>query len=152
MLAVAARTPALQGRLMLAPAERLPVADNCADLILCAFAMSYFPSASNAIAEMARIARPGGRVVVADLHPAAKEAGCKRAFRSGGCVYEIEHSNYSKAELNARAEQFGLAQSWQTAAHFGEPEREIFQRAGKDAVFAQVSSIPALQVICWEKL
>jgi SAM-dependent methyltransferase len=152
MLVAAARKPALKGRLALAQADRLPVADGSADLVLCSFAMSYFPSASRAMAEMARVTRRGGRVVVADLHPGANEAGWKRAFRSGDSVYEIEHHSHSAAYLNAAAEQAALDQTWQTDDHFGAPERGIFQKAGKDSVFAQASSIPALCVICWKKL
>jgi ubiquinone/menaquinone biosynthesis C-methylase UbiE len=152
MLIAAARKPALEGRLALAQADGLPFANGSADLLLCAFAMSYFPSASGAIAEMARVTRRGGRVVVADLHPGANEAGWKRAFRSNDSVYEIEHHSYSAAYLNAAAEQAALDQAWQTDAHFGAPEREIFQKAGKDSVFAQASSIPAVSVICWKKL
>jgi ubiquinone/menaquinone biosynthesis C-methylase UbiE len=152
MLVAAARKPALKGRLALAQADRLPFADGSADLALCSFAMSYFPSASRALAEMARVTRRGGRVVVADLHPGANEAGWKRAFRSGDSVYEIEHHSHSAAYLNAAAEQAALDQAWQADAHFGEPEREIFQKAGKDSVFAQARGIPALRVICWKKL
>jgi ubiquinone/menaquinone biosynthesis C-methylase UbiE len=152
MLVAAASKTALGGRLALGQADRLPVADGRFDLVLCSFAVSYFPSASDALAEMARVVRGGGRVVVADLHAAANDAGWKRAFRSGGCVYEIEHHSYAAAQLNAAAEQVSLTSSWETAAFFGEPEREIFQRAGKDSVFAQASSIPAVQVICWKKL
>ncbi|HEY1946555.1 MAG TPA: methyltransferase domain-containing protein [Bryobacteraceae bacterium] len=152
MLAAAARKPALKGCLALAQADQLPFANGGADLVLCSFAMSYFPSASGAIAEMARVTRRGGRVVVADLHPGANEAGWKRAFRSNDSVYEIEHHSHSVAYLEAAAEQAALEQVWQTDAHFGAPEREIFQKAGKDSVFAQASSIPALSVICWKKL
>jgi SAM-dependent methyltransferase len=152
MLIAAARKPALEGRLALAQADELPFANGSADLVLCSFAMSYFPSASRAIAEMARVTRRGGRVVMADLHPGANEAGWKRAFRSGDSVYEIEHHSHSAAYLNAAAEQAALDQAWQTDAHFGAPEREIFQKARKDSVFAQASSIPALRVICWKKL
>jgi hypothetical protein len=101
---------------------------------------------------MARVTRRGGRVVVTDLHPGANEAGWKRAFRSGDSVYEIEHHSYSAADLNAAAEQAALDRVWQADAHFGALEREIFQKAGKDSVFAQASGIPAVCVICWKKL
>jgi ubiquinone/menaquinone biosynthesis C-methylase UbiE len=149
MLAAAGSKAGLKGRLALAQADRLPVADSSVDLALCSFAVSYLPSAANALAEMARVVRSGGRVVVTDLHAAADDAGWKRAFRSDGCVYEIEHHSHSAAQLNAAAEQLALTPSWETAVPFGEPERKIFQRAGKATVFAQASSIPAVHVICW---
>ena len=152
MLAAASSKAGLQGRLALAQADRLPLADRSVDLVLCSFALSYFPSAAGALAEMGRVVRSGGRVIVADLHAAANDAGWKRAFRSDGCVYEIEHQRYSAAQLNAAAEQIALTLTWEAEAPFGEPERAIFQRAGKASVFAQASSIPAVRVVCWTKL
>ena len=151
MLAAAARKPELKGRLALAQVDGLPVASGCADLVLCSFAISYFPSAPGAIAEMARITRSGGRVVIADLHPGACEAGWKRSFRAGESVYEIEHHNHPAGELNAAAEQALLEPEWNEDACFGMPEREIFRKAGKDSAFLEVSAIPALRVICWKK-
>jgi ubiquinone/menaquinone biosynthesis C-methylase UbiE len=151
MLSGAAAKPLLRGRVALADAETLPFADGCADLILCSFAMSYFPSALHAIAEMARVARRGGRVVVADLHPAANKAGWKRAFRSGNEVYEITHHNRSFHFFNTAAEQLALEKTWQADARFGAPEQVIFQRAGKESAFAAASSIPAVRVSCWKK-
>jgi ubiquinone/menaquinone biosynthesis C-methylase UbiE len=152
MLAAAALKAGLNGRLALAHADRLPVVDGSVDLAVCSFAVSYFPSVSGALAEMARVVRSGGRVVVADLHAAANDAGWKRAFRSEGCVYEIEHQSHSANQLNAAAEQLALRLTWQAETPFGEPERMIFQRAGKDSAFAQVSSIPAVHASCWTKL
>jgi ubiquinone/menaquinone biosynthesis C-methylase UbiE len=152
MLAVAASKAELKGRVALAEADNLPIADGSVDLALCSFAVSYFPSASGALAEMARVVRSGGCVVVADLHSVANDAGWKRAFRSDGCVYEIEHHSYSATQLNSAAERCSLTPSWQSEATFGEPERKIFQRAGKDSLFVQASSIPAVQLICWTKL
>ena len=36
-------------------------------------------------------------------------------------------------------------------ASFGEPEREIFRRAGKDASFDDLARIPAVLAMCWTK-
>jgi ubiquinone/menaquinone biosynthesis C-methylase UbiE len=151
MLTIAASKPALRGRLALAQADALPVVDGSADLVLCSFAMSYFPSAAAALAEMARITRRGGRVVISDLHPDACDAGWKRSFRSGGSVYELIHHNYSNAQLNAAAEQLALRHAWQADTHFDAPEREIFQKAGRDFQFLMACGIQALHVVCWEK-
>jgi ubiquinone/menaquinone biosynthesis C-methylase UbiE len=151
MLAVTAGKPDMRGRLALAQAGRLPFPDTVADLALCSLAVNYFPSIQEAFAEMARIVRRGGRVVVSDLHPDADTAGWKRSFRAGGISYEIDHDSRDIRHLNEVAELFSLTRAWQVDAHFGTPEQEIFRRAGKQSVFAELSSLPALHLACWTK-
>jgi ubiquinone/menaquinone biosynthesis C-methylase UbiE len=151
MLIAAARKPALAGRLALARATQLPLAQEVADLTLCSLALSYFPSAAAAIAEIARITRPGGRVVVSDLHPRTARAGWKRSFRSADQVYVIEHRSYPGRLVKIVAERYGLTLDWEVSACFGAPEREIFVRAGKESVFLEASSGPALHILTWVK-
>jgi SAM-dependent methyltransferase len=55
--------------LALAEGERLPFADRSFDAVLCVGGFNYFSDPLGALREMARVARPGGRVVVADELP-----------------------------------------------------------------------------------
>jgi arsenite methyltransferase len=48
-------------------AERLPFADGAFDAIVCECALCTFPSKQSAVAEFARVLRPGGQVGVSDL-------------------------------------------------------------------------------------
>jgi ubiquinone/menaquinone biosynthesis C-methylase UbiE len=48
-------------------AAQLPFVDASFDLVICRGALHHFPHPEEAIAEMARVCRPGGRVVVADM-------------------------------------------------------------------------------------
>jgi len=151
MLFQASRKPGLAGCLTLADACRVPMAGGTVDLTLCSFALGYLPSPHEAIAEMARVSRKGGRVVVADLHPSALAAGWTRSFRSDGQVYEMDHHDHSIAAWEAAAASAGLTLNWRLEASFGQPERSIFQQAGKDSLFAELSSIPALLAMSWTK-
>ena len=151
MLLQASRKLDLSGCLALADACCVPLADGSADLILCSFALGYLPSPQQAIAEMARVSSAGGRVVVADLHPCALNAGWTRSFRSNGHSYEIDHYRHSNAAWEAAAGSAGLALDWRIEACFGEPERKIFRQAGKDSSFLELSRIPALLAMCWTK-
>ncbi|MFF2809031.1 class I SAM-dependent methyltransferase [Streptomyces sp. NPDC058000] len=49
--------------------ESLPVDDESVDLVVCSLAMTHLPDVSPGIAELARVLRPGGRIVLSDLHP-----------------------------------------------------------------------------------
>jgi ubiquinone/menaquinone biosynthesis C-methylase UbiE len=50
----------------LGDAEALPFRGGVFDLIVCRYAAHHFPNLPHAIAEMVRVARPGGRVVIDD--------------------------------------------------------------------------------------
>lgn len=152
MLLEASRKPGLAGCLSLAEACRIPIADGAVDLTLCSFAIGYMSSPQDAIAEMARVSRQGGRVVVTDLHPSALAAGWTRSFRRDGQVYEIDHYVHPIAAWETAAESTGLTLEWRIEAGFGEPERAIFQKAGKDSLFSELSRIPALLGLSWIKI
>jgi SAM-dependent methyltransferase len=47
----------------------LPNPDASLDLVLCALALSHLPDVGEAIAEFRRVLRPGGRLIVTDVHP-----------------------------------------------------------------------------------
>jgi len=151
MLLQASRKRGLSGYLALADARSIPLAGGSADLTLCSFAFGYLTSPRQAIAEMARVTCAGGRVIVADLHPRALNAGWTRSFRSNGHSYEIDHYRHSNAALEAAADAAGLVLDWRIEACFGEPERTIFREAGKDSSFQELSRIPALLAMCWTK-
>lgn len=47
----------------------LPVADDSVALVTCGLALTHVPSLDPVFAEFARVLRPGGHVVIADMHP-----------------------------------------------------------------------------------
>jgi ubiquinone/menaquinone biosynthesis C-methylase UbiE len=49
--------------------QRLPLDDDCADLVVCALALTHLADLSAGVDELARVVRPGGRVIISDLHP-----------------------------------------------------------------------------------
>ncbi|WP_282697119.1 class I SAM-dependent methyltransferase [Streptomyces sp. CC208A] len=49
--------------------ERLPLDDDSVDLAVCSLALTHLAELDPAVAELARVVRPGGRIVVTDMHP-----------------------------------------------------------------------------------
>ncbi|HWY03665.1 MAG TPA: class I SAM-dependent methyltransferase [Candidatus Acidoferrum sp.] len=151
MLAKALEKPPLHGRVTLADAAALPFPAACADLTLCSFAAGYFPDLPAAVQEMARVTRPGGQVIISDLHPSALAAGWTRSFRDGDTVYTIASHHRSEDEALAAASGAGLCLDRIVSGSFGEPERAIFRAAGKEHLFEQTSQVPAVWIGIWNR-
>jgi len=151
MLAKAAHRPALSGSLVRADAGRLPIPDHSADIALCSFAISYLPSLGAAARELVRITRPGGRILVSDMHPAANHAGWKRSFRRSESTYELEHGSYTTEQLTKAFAGAGASIDRTLELHFGDEQRETFLKAGKERAFADVCRIPAVWIGMWTK-
>ena len=146
MLSFAAGKASLTGCVAVADMRAIPLANRAADLAMCSFGLGYLDSIAGAMAEMARIAR---RVIVSDLHPAAVAAGWSRSFRAGTRVYEIRSYSHAFDALDDAARAVGFELHWETEAHFGEPERALFQAAGKEDRFLSAQQIPAIFARCW---
>ena len=151
MLAQAVKHRSLKGRLTLADAEHLPFRESAADLVLCSFAVSYFRHLRRTLVEMARVSAPGAWIIISDMHPAAMAAGWSRSFRVHKSLYEIETTLYSTAELNAAAASAGLRFAAHLGASFDEPERSLFERAGKQHLFTRLRAVPAVWIGLWSK-
>jgi SAM-dependent methyltransferase len=61
--------------------ETLPVDDASVDLAVCALALTHCPTLAPPIRELARVVRPGGRVLLADVHPLVVWLGGHALFR-----------------------------------------------------------------------
>ena len=125
----------------------LPFRDGWADVALCALAMGHMRPVAGAMGELARIARPGGRVVVSDFHPEALRRGWKRTFQHGGETMEMESDVYDVAELGHR----DLMRESFTEAAFGEQERHYFEAAGKARWFDENREQAAILVATFRR-
>lgn len=146
MIRRAGEKQACTGRLAIGDLARLPVESGWADLAICSFGISYTQMLRAAFEEMARVAR---RAMITDLHPAAARAGWSRSFTTASGTFSVAHHAYSFDDLDAAADATGWSAEGSVEACFGECEREIFLRAGKEHVFDTVSKIPAIFVKTW---
>ncbi len=148
MVLKASRKPGLQGRSALADIRRVPLRADAFDLSLSSFTIGYLSSPGTALRELARVSR---RVIVSDLHPDAARAGWTRSFRVGNRNYEFVHYEHSIEELDEYARSAGLVPEWRIEAAFGEPERKIFDLAGKEDAFRKTRSTPAVLINSWRR-
>jgi ubiquinone/menaquinone biosynthesis C-methylase UbiE len=93
----------------------LPLADDAVDLALCALALTHVPHLASGYAELARVTRPGGTIVVADVHPSWVALGGTAAFPDGAGlahVRDLEHpiSSHVSAIVELGLEIVGCAE------------------------------------------
>ena len=148
MLAAAAQKPGLSNHLIRADMNRLPLPDASADIAVCSLAVGYVASAGILFRELARVSRT---VIVSDLHQHAVQAGWRRSFKVEGRRYHIEQFAHTAEELDAAAEASGFRIDWRVASHLGEPERDIFVRAGREHAFAEACRVPAILSSSWTR-
>lgn len=151
MLLQAARRPEARSRLAQADAGCLPLAGECADLVMCAFSAGYLGDLPKAMAELRRITRPGGRIILSDIHPEGLRRGWTRSFRAGGRIFELQHHVHSAQQWREAGREARLAPVEWMEPRFGEPERSIFRRAGKEESFAAAREVPAVLITMWRR-
>jgi malonyl-CoA O-methyltransferase len=106
--------------------------------------------AASAMRELARILEPGATLLLTDFHPAAAARGWRRTFRSGGVVYELENYPYTLESLRQAVPMLVLEEALD--ATIGQPERELFERAGKPDLYESAASMPAVLLSRWRRL
>jgi SAM-dependent methyltransferase len=85
---------------------RLPLDDASVDAAVCALALVHVANLATAIGELARVVRPGGRIVISDVHPFLVMLGWQAQFPTDhGRAFMRLHahlpSDYARAALGA---------------------------------------------------
>jgi ubiquinone/menaquinone biosynthesis C-methylase UbiE len=132
---------------VLADGARLPLRDESFDVVVAALALSYLDAPRRGLAEIARVLRKGGTLVLSDLHEAAIARGWRRSFAApSGEALAI-----AAPPLTSEALARGLAEAGLTV----EARREVtvdarlepeFRHAGRRD-FATLFGTPLLVVL-----
>lgn len=77
MLAGLSGVPAVAGDM-----TGLPLVDDSFDLVVCSLALTHASSLNAPLREMARVVRPGGLVVLSDIHPLIAACGGQAFYRT----------------------------------------------------------------------
>jgi ubiquinone/menaquinone biosynthesis C-methylase UbiE len=134
------------GAVALGDLERPPFRDAGFDLVLAAFSLSYPAEPAEALTQLCRLIRGGGRLIVVDLHPDAVEAGWKRTFTTEHGAVEVP-SRVLELDAALLAPPSGWRVTALDSLRFGEPERPLFG----DEHWARVKDAWAVRLAVWRR-
>lgn len=129
-----ARRRVPDGEFHLAELTRLPLPDDSVDVIVCALALTHVPHLEPVLAEFARVLRPGGDLVISDVHHEwgiMNPAGIKARGPAGepclGVEYRHKLGDYLRPALSLglqlrRCEEPGRRQQDQPGPDEPQPE------------------------------
>jgi SAM-dependent methyltransferase len=137
-----ARRPALA-----ADAARLPLAGASLDVVVAALLISFVPDRRAVFAEVRRSLRPGGCLVLSDLHEVASARGWRRSFEGpGGERLEIEAPPPAADTVVAELEGVGLRVEARREPVIDDRLEPEFRRASRSD-FEVLRGTPLLLVI-----
>ena len=139
--------------LHLSDSTTVPVADASTDLVLASFVLSYLADLELFAEECVRILRPGGHILLSDMHPVtAAERNWVRSFRVGGKRVELSTNPLSTTEIIAAFRSRGFQLLTLNEPSFAEPERHLFEQTDKLAEYHELNSVPAIYLMKFVKV
>ena len=132
--------------------EKMPLPGESFDLILSSFVMSYVEDLSCAAKEIDRVARKGCNLFLTDMHPETqKQLGWKRTFQLATNKLEIETFGHDLVKLTSVFQDLGWKVCAAIEPRFGDPERQLFEAAGRLKNFLQAEGCPAIYILHLQK-
>jgi ubiquinone/menaquinone biosynthesis C-methylase UbiE len=132
--------------------DALPLEDGSVDLAVCSLALTHLDDPTPPIAELARVVRPAGRVVLSDVHPSWIALGAQAAFRDAEerRGYVRNHIHWVSTYLRAFAAT-GLAALDCRELPYGRAEADLWiDRQDIDVQVAYEALVGMPAVLIWE--
>jgi malonyl-CoA O-methyltransferase len=121
----------------------LPIADGAFDVAWCRLVLGHVRDLDAAYAEIGRVCRPGGDVVVTDFHPAAVAAGHRRTFRdAGGVSHQLEHHVHTPDDHVAAARAAGLVLRARRDGTINADVESLYAAAGRRQAYHDHLGLP----------
>ncbi len=132
--------------------EALPLTDAIFDIVWCRLTLGYVPALAAAYTELARVTRPGGRVLVTDFHSAALRAGHRRTFKDEqGNTRAIRSFVYQADQHTACAGSAGLTPVARLDLAVGPEVRRFYAAANRLEQYERDRDLPLLMGLCFTK-
>ncbi len=145
-----AQTDKCIAQFALADLSQLPITNYLFDLVVCGLAIGHAENLPRAIAESARVLKPGGALLYSDFHPLGYLAGWRREFNGrNGKRYAVKHFAHLYSDHAAACRAAGLTIRLIREPVIGRDIQEEFPRS--DEVYARWTGWPAALIIRADK-
>lgn len=156
MLAHCREKVSVSTQLRLGHCSVLPVSAASQTLILSSFVLSYLDNLSSFADECARTIRPGGTIILSDMHPeTAEDRGWKRSFRINEAAVSrtvnLDFVKFPLDEIISIFEGRGFTLACRLEPCFDVPERIAFEASGKLVEFESLAEVPSIYVLKFER-
>jgi malonyl-CoA O-methyltransferase len=94
--------------LIRASLDAIPIRGGWADITICGLTLGHLEELRAPLAELARVTRPGGRLLCSDFHPIGRELGWRREFSAAGQRYAVRHTWHLDSDWRRAADSLGL--------------------------------------------
>jgi malonyl-CoA O-methyltransferase len=88
--------------------DAIPIRSSWADITICGLTLGHLEDLRAPLAELARVTRPGGRLLCSDFHPIGRELGWRREFSASGQRYAVRHTWHLDGDWQRAADSLGL--------------------------------------------
>ena len=135
-----------------ADVRALPFPSGLFDLVWCRLMLSYLPDLGSAYAELARVCRQGGQVVVSDFHADAIRTGHRQTFRdTQGTLHEIIHYPHDEENHGKTAAAAGLSMRLARSGTVGPAVRPVYEQANRLDMYARDQGLAIVALFLFEK-
>jgi malonyl-CoA O-methyltransferase len=131
----------------------LPVADAWFDVVWCRLMIGHVRDLAGAYAELSRVCRIQGAVIVTDIATSAVAAGHRRTFRDAtGATREVEHFVHSIENHQWAARNAGLAVERRTESVVGPGIKSFYEDAGRLDAYETQRGLPLVSALLMRKM
>jgi malonyl-CoA O-methyltransferase len=135
-----------------ADVRALPFSAHSFDVVWCRLVIGHVQEMERAYAELARVCRMGGAVIVTDLSAAAVAAGHRRTFNdANGTTHEVEHFAHSIERQAVAAHDVGLRLERRQEGVVDASIMQYYVEAGRLPAYEAQLGMPIVLGLFWEK-
>ncbi|MEP6731725.1 MAG: class I SAM-dependent methyltransferase [bacterium] len=130
----------------------LPFAAERFDVVWCRLVIGHVLPMEMAYAELSRVCRMGGAVIVTDIAPSAVAAGHRRTFSdASGVTHEIEHFTHSIERQAVAAHDVALRMERRQDGVVDESIMHFYADAGRLEAYETQRGLPIVTGLLWRK-
>lgn len=131
--------------------DQLPAPDAAFDLAVCSLALTHLPDIRGAVAELARVVRPGGQIVISDIHPMFVALSAQAGFRNrAGAPSFTKNYVHLVSSYFAAFQAASLTVEAMTEATYGPAQVELEARRSGNSPLLMATALNGLPaVLLW---